>query len=280
MVEKTEWDRIAARIRGLDSALSTLRSDRMFGPMVERQYIYPVVRGLVADIGGFLAAHEQALGPPARAALQSGLECLQRLIPQAHDTQSGVSPALVATLRALESEVAFHLHDFDAEAAPVAERAFLHLQRSLVVDEDIRAKWRRAFDSGGETACEKLGAAHLLLHGIYAFKTDAKGERSDLILGEQLAVDMRLRRAALALLLTEWKVARAADEVPGRFEEARRQADRYIAGHLAGFEIHRFRYLVVVSEDHSEELGDLIERDITYRRINLAISPSSPSRAK
>lgn len=45
-----------------------------------------------------------------------------------------------------------------------SKRAFLHLQRLLAVDADIRAKWKGAFEAEhkGELSCEKLGAVHLL----------------------------------------------------------------------------------------------------------------------
>ena len=67
-------------------------------------------------------------------------------------------------------------------AKSLVERAFIHLQRTIVVDHDIRKKWKSAFNTG-EIACERLGAVHLLSHGIWAFKADALGERTDLILG-------------------------------------------------------------------------------------------------
>src|SRR3989442_569356 len=45
-----------------------------------------------------------------------------------------------------------------------------------------RAAHYRAFEAG-VPACESLGACHLLAHSVWAFKTSAEGERTDLVLG-------------------------------------------------------------------------------------------------
>jgi hypothetical protein len=280
-----EWDRIAARIKGLSSATSALWEGITVNPNSGGDYhgltgkwLIPSAKELIEEIDEFRKAQGSELEPAALAALDSGLTRLQQYAKRG----SGGIPltiTLVAGLLALESELSFHIHDFDASARPSVERAFLHLQRSLVVDQDMRKRWEGAFQSG-EEACEKLGAVHLLLHGIYAFKTDAKGERTDLVLGHRLSVDDALRRSANALVLTEWKVAKPDSEAPSRFSQALTQAKRYSSGHLAGFELHRYRYLVLVTKDAVSIPRDEIDGDFTYRRINIAISPSSPSRTK
>jgi hypothetical protein len=48
---------------------------------------------------------------------------------------------------------------------------------------------------------EKLGAAHLLLHGIWAFKVSATGERTDLVPGEKLEITPQVEAASEALVL-------------------------------------------------------------------------------
>jgi hypothetical protein len=53
------------------------------------------------------------------------------------------------------------------------ERAFEHLNRSLVVDGDLKGRWLRAFMER-EEECEKLGAVHLLQHGVFAFKPSTR----------------------------------------------------------------------------------------------------------
>jgi hypothetical protein len=114
--------------------------------------------------------------------------------------------AALVSLVAFETEMSFLLSDVQASIRSRSERAFSHLQRSIVVDESIRARWLKAFKEG-EVACEKLGAVHLLLHGIWAFKVDAAGARTDLVLEEPAGDVAAVQRYADGLVLTEWKKA-------------------------------------------------------------------------
>src|SRR5258707_13086277 len=68
-----------------------------------------------------------------------------------------------------KGNLSFILSDTQEVLRSRADRAFEHLQRMIVADSDYKAKWQAAFDRG-EEACEQLGAVHLLLHGIWAFK--------------------------------------------------------------------------------------------------------------
>jgi hypothetical protein len=158
------------------------------------------------------------------------------------------------------------------------ERAILHLDRSIVVDERLRDAWRRALEKG-ETECEKLGAVHLLLHGIWAFKVNAAGERTDLVLQEPLDLTDEIDAAARAFILTEWKVAQSVAEAEQRAGEARAQTRRYSKGSLAATEIQSTRYIVLVSNDRVVVPRDALEDDVTYRHVNIAVNPSPPSAA-
>ena len=73
-------------------------------------------------------------------------------------------------LSVLETAVSFALSDVQQTIRARPERCFTHLQRTIVVDRSTRERWVRAFEAG-ERECEKLGAVHLLQHGIYAFKS-------------------------------------------------------------------------------------------------------------
>jgi hypothetical protein len=120
---------------------------------------------------------------------------------------------------------------------------------------------------------------HLLLHGIWAFKVNAKGERTDLVF-EEPADDLGAENSyADGLVLTEWKVARADDRAEDRFQEARAQARRYAQGSLAGNELTAYRYAIVVSSRQATVPADLTENGIVYRHINIAVDPRSPSRS-
>jgi hypothetical protein len=82
---------------------------------------------------------------------------------------------------------------------------------------------------------------HLLSQGIFAFKVDASGARTDLVFREP-PEDSLLTRGVEGLVLTEWKVA-TAQNAADRFAEARAQADLYKQGALAGVELTGYRYL-------------------------------------
>jgi hypothetical protein len=119
--------------------------------------------------------------------------------------------AALVSLAAFETEMSFILSDVQESIHVRSERAFLHLQRSIVADADFRAKWVSAFDNG-EVACEKLGAVHLLLHGIWAFKVDAAGARTDIVYQEPINDPNNLQRYADGIVLTEWKKAKTEGE--------------------------------------------------------------------
>ena len=134
MTVPDEWKRIAARIRGLNSATTALWEGlRVFDRGDEHgltdKWLIPSAKGLISEIEAFRDSHKTDL---AAAAFEALTECLDRLqsftkrrIPHL------LTITLVAGLLALESEVSFHDH-FDASVRPLVERAFLHLQRSLV----------------------------------------------------------------------------------------------------------------------------------------------------
>jgi len=78
-------------------------------------------------------------------------------------------------------------------------------------------------------------------------------------------------------VLTEWKRARSS-EVEKRFKEARHQAALYAEKALAGIELASYRYAVVITERRESPPPDLSEDGITYRHINIAVDPETPSK--
>jgi hypothetical protein len=178
----------------------------------------------------------------------------------------------------LKAEVEYHLSDFESVAVRISERAFIHLQQVIVADEVVRTAWRNALKRG-ETACERLGGAHLLLHGIWAFKANGPGARTDLVLGEPLGSGVEPERVADALVLTEWKVARNSGNVEGLADDARHQAELYGRGVLGGIELVGYRYIVLVSEKWLSPIHDVVVNGTTYRHVNIAVNPDPPSKA-
>ncbi len=145
-----------------------------------------------------------------------------------------------------ESEMSFMLADTQQVIRVRSERAFVHLQRLIVVDADFRKKWQAAYTSG-EISCEKMGAVHLLQHGIWAFKVDAAGARTDLIFEDHPA-GIDEQRYADGIVLTEWKKAASQSEADKQFAQARSQMKNYSAGVLGSIELTSYRYAIVVTE--------------------------------
>jgi hypothetical protein len=239
----------------------------------------PTARDIYARLSQLRELHEAELPAHASSAL---VRFLSRNAEYFREKGSGLNgwdalQFLVGSLAAFRTEFDFLVRDNDAIARSLTLRAFLHLQRSITVAEDLASRWQAAFKKG-ETACEKLGAVHLLAHGIWAFKADAKGERTDLVLGQPFEVSADVRASGEAMVLTEWKLIRTAEELEPQAEKALAQARRYSGGILAGFELATTRFLVLVSEKHVECPHEHVEAGVTYRYLNVAVAPAVPSR--
>jgi hypothetical protein len=130
--------------------------------------------------------------------------------------------AALVMLGAFGTEMNFIMSDTEELIRRRADRAFEHLQRMIVADSEFGTKRRTAFDRS-EESCIQLGAAHSLLHGIWAFKANAKGERTDLVYQEPITDFTRMERSTEGLVLTEWKWAKAREDAARCFDEARRQ---------------------------------------------------------
>jgi hypothetical protein len=282
----TEWQAISARIAGLVGAgtffLQTKENDDF---NVSDDLIQNATR-VAKNIVVFRAEYADLL--PAHA-----LKCLNNFVA-AYDRQfyilptdkvspkpngfSGVTVA-ITTLESFRIEFNHLLADIDELTRSLTVRAFLHLQRSIVADSSIRDRWVAAYKAG-ETACEKLGACHLLIHGIWAFKAVGIGEQTDLVMNEPLIVNDDIRRASHGLVLTEWKVVRTAEQLKSHCAAAYKQAVRYNLGILAGFPVASTRYLVMVSEDSMKMPDTTIEGSMTYEYRNVAVNPNAPSKQK
>jgi hypothetical protein len=188
--------------------------------------------------------------------------------------------AYTAILASFRSEFDHLFADCESIIRNRAALAFLHLQRSLVVDPGLRNKWEDAFaEKTGELSCERLGAVHLLSHGVYAFKTDAIGERTDLILGNRLVVDDDIAAGTSGLVLTEWKLVRDADKPEAQRIIAKKQASRYSEGPLAGFELSSERYLVLVGQKEFTVTPHERDGAILYKSIPIVLNREVPSKA-
>ncbi len=279
---RTEWKAISNRISGLLEAGTFYFQDLddKDAHSVGEKELLPHAKSIFECILEFKKSYENSLPPLA-------LVCLKRYGPKGPTYLKGRKiygrkgvQAVLTSLASLNSELSFILSDIQVVAKRITERGFIHLQRTLMVDIEVQEKWIRAFNdtTRSETGCEKFGAVHLLNHGIWAFKVDAVGGRTDLVLGEPV-VDMdQIESSSEALVLTEWKIVRRKSNLDKKINEALSQASKYSAGVLAGFELAAYRYLVMVSESQLDMPKDRKERDIIYRHINISVRPKIPSK--
>ncbi len=292
------WNPLAMRILGLEAGFcqlsqgeeffTRLRSGLSLGDLdpdklIPDMYI-PALRRCYDDIVSFHDTNRAILD-------HSVISCLEQFRTSAKFIKKDVAfprfqLQVIAAFSALRAELEYYFSDRESQMIKLVERAFSHLRRRIVADHDFAKQWQTSYKEGGEAACEKLGAVHLLQHGIWSFKAYAEHERTDLILG--VSLDMQeVERSADALILTEWKKYNDKEDKPQKqaaeiqkiAENAVKQAKIYAQSSLAGYEIRSIRYIPIVTEDRVA-VNDIDEDGIKYRVINIPVAPSTPSEAK
>jgi hypothetical protein len=277
------WEALADQIKSLQRAgelYSRFQSYQKEDSYGAGQYLREQCGAIVQSIEQFRKDFDGSL--PAEAATRIDYFLGTTLAAAAKDnstSQRGARGALVG-LAGFEAEITFILSGRQEQIRARSERALLHLQRTLAVDEEVANKWKKALDRN-ETACERLGSIHLLSHGIFAFKVDALGARTDLVFNEP-PEDSLLARGVEGLVLTEWKVAKDRPSAVKAFRAARTQAELYKQGPLAGTELTHYRYLIAVSlkglPSNSVPPNETTASGITYRHINIVVQPDLPSK--
>ena len=283
MTYQDQWKALSSRIRGLMQAgqlHAQFLAIREGDPHGGGKYLGEQSEAVLSALNGFRDRFRQELSPTALASIDKHVASIGGVIGGTGRgpgfNRERVWVALVQ-LSAFETEMTFILSDVQEVIRARSERAFSHLQRLIVADTAFRDKWNKAFDDG-EEACEKLGAVHLLWHGIWAFKVGAAGARTDLVFQEPAGDLVDEQRYSDGIVLTEWKKANPKDNAQKRFDQARSQAQRYAQGVLAGSELTAYRYAVVVSRQQVSVPDDLTEGGVVYRHINVAVDPRTPSR--
>lgn len=269
------WQSISARIHGLEKAATLHASFLAANPKSiygADKALQSQCEGVLSALKDFRSAYHAALPSPAVAAIERFLDDGGKQIEQNGSGDAALVRTIIVKVVAMESEVSFGLYSPTERLRSAAELAFIHLQRLIVADPEHRKKWQEAY-AAGELTCEGLGAVHLLWHGIWAFKTDAAGAKTDLIYQEPLQATNAASVAGL--VLTEWKKAKANSAA--KFQEAKRQAELYSSGVLAGIELASHRYLIVVTEKETAIPPDVVEQGIIYRHINICVNPRTPS---
>ncbi|WP_157907107.1 hypothetical protein [Sorangium cellulosum] len=279
---RTEWKALQGRIAAIQRTFEIIRdADDYYG--LSNSMIIPQATTLLeVDVPNFCARYRSDLPPSVPAVV----ERYRALLSPVGKGRGGGHPgmrAAVAVISGMEGEISQLLADADVQIRSLVGRAFLHLQRLIEVDADYRAKWLAAFRIREET-CEALGGLHLLWHGIWGFKANAAGERTDLILGTTMGTQAvsQVVESGSRLVLTEWKRLRSCTDaaVHKASAQAIRQARLYSSGGLAAVELRSVRYVVLISNDRVTLPVDIESDGISYKHVNIAVAPSSPSKAR
>ena len=273
-----QWSALAARISGLayaaelQSRFLAVNSSDSAGVV---KYLGGVCEECMKELELFAKEYRSSL-PPRVIQLIEDTKNDSRRARIANAAREIVdAKAALVYVSTLRTEIEYLMSDRQEILRSRTERAMLHLQRLIAVDEREQTRWLEAFEQSGETKCEKYGAVHLLHHGIFAFKVNATGARTDLVY--QQPVDSTTERRGIeGLVLTEWKIVNSTNALD-QFSVARKQANLYAASALAGVELSRYRYLIAVSKSPIEPPADVTEGGTTYRHINVALEPLSPS---
>lgn len=263
---------MSERIAATQRAFEFIMAQGVSRSWRRRELLKPLLLPFASELEGIKQMGIR-LPHESRAILETAMDLLKELGKDSSGDEiaQGVVSCLLALRPVIDSVV-----EFNVRAARIAEKAFAHLQRLIVVDDRTRQTWGDAFLKG-ETACERLGATHLLWHGIWAFKAYSEKERTDLVFGELLSINDEVRRASTALVLTEWKKVSSSRISDKQIEIAKEQAKAYTGSSLAGFELDAVRFLVMVSEKRMEGMPkDIFEDGVTYRCINIAVDPPTP----
>jgi len=282
MIYADQWMALSSRIRGLMQAgelHARFLSIRSSDTYARGRQLRAQCESVLIALSSFRATYKDSLPVAAAQSIDEFIDKNGSLIRDTDGSADLISErgwAALVLLGAFETEMAFILADQQEIVRIRSERAFAHLQRSIVADPEFANRWRKAFEDG-EVACEQLGGAHLLAHGIFAFKVNAQGERTDLVFQDIVTDAASDQRYADGIVLTEWKVARSDGMAKKRFSEARIQADRYARGALGGTELAGYRYLVIVSGTQVQIPADFTEGSVRYRHINISVKPHTPS---
>jgi hypothetical protein len=287
---QADWASISQRIQALCAGSTHIFSienanANALKPVIEHLLI-PQATAAFASVRAFTEQWHDALPPGVEFALGELIEASTRngIWMSNHGKEASgmhaIGSRVIATLAIIRGEIDHLLADPSLIAVSVTERAFKHLQWMIVSDTEVRAKWQQHFRDG-EPSCESSGATHLLLHGIWAYKAQSRTARTDIVMQEPVDDRPEIRRAARALVLTEWKraIATTPTAIRNAARDGRNQASVYAGEMLAGFDLRSVRYVIVVTEDRITPPPDDPVGDITYRYLNLAVNPSAPHKS-
>jgi len=272
------WRSLSARIDGFLSAANfvaqCLQAHSILAAGVP-QWLRAELDSITVEFRKLHADCSSTMPPEAASALADYFAN-----PPIWSAQGGFDAVTVQGLAPLfmfRSRFDYLIRDSEVEAQNLTELAFEHLNRLIVASSETKAAWAAAF-KGGEVFCERLGAVHLLSHGIWAFKVQAHGGATDLVYNEPLARNIfPLSRVSRAIVLTEWKLVHDADQLQRVAEIARTQAADYAGGILGDLELKRIRFIVLVGQHKLTPPDDVVVEKVVYRHVFISVNPQVPS---
>ncbi len=277
---RSDWVAIYGEIEGLTDATNVFLRSQMVqkgdGYGTRGGILIPHASRIFDRIEVLLHKHRATLPEDARRVTELFLESKRSYFKEKAPSNDASIQYCLSSLIVYSSEFRALTNDTTIDKLRLTDRAFVHLQRLIAVDPTVRSNWLRAFDQG-ETHCESLGHVHLLIHGVWSFKLNSSGERTDLMMADGLLDERLVERAAQVLVLTEWKIVKREAELSNVAEIARRQASLYVLGSLAGIELSNYRYLVFVSKKRLNIPSDIDHEGVRWRHVNIAVDPDNPS---
>lgn len=271
------WDAIAGRIQGISHGAEVLAKVLAARSQIDTRSvighsILPEMREVQTELELFRTTFQGTLPEDATKALEDYLK------GNWHNGLDAGELASVVPLVILKSRFEYAVRNTEAIGRSQVALAFEHLRRLIVVSPETQQHWMQAFKEN-EVSCEKLGAVHLLSHGIWAFKISGTRAATDLVFQEPIDPHRKtVESTARLLVLTEWKLVRDEKEIHQKAQEARSQTNQYASGLLSTVELKRTRYIVLVSKDVVDPPGDVELSGVTYRHVVLPVAPSVPSR--
>lgn len=155
---KSEWQSIESRIAGLQStaslvlAASGIHTNGLAYEALSNFALRPTLPDVLGALVAFGDAYVSVLPERSSEYLKKGIERIFEVIGRERSRwqQASWQAAFNATavLVGLRAEVASSLVDNDALGRRITERAFEHLQRSIVADEGCRSRWEAAYQAG------------------------------------------------------------------------------------------------------------------------------------
>ncbi|RZB30534.1 MAG: hypothetical protein SRB1_02814 [Desulfobacteraceae bacterium Eth-SRB1] len=159
-----EWQALSARIKSILDAGSffykALLPSAVDTRSVKKEILLKNAEKIFGNLKEFSENHQSVLPRIA-------VECLSEFLnkPMLRDSgffqpekiwESGNVQFALTSLAAFQSEFNYIIADTQFIARRITERAFIHLQRCIVVDEEVRQKWVSTFNMH-EPKCENLG---------------------------------------------------------------------------------------------------------------------------